>query len=195
MKYLLQLRALFICSLFLITFQAKAIIIDESIDGDFSDLPGSPSSFILDPGDNFFSGTTIAGDPDIISVTIDIEMVALQLVSYTSPDNLGFMGMQLGSLWTEGIGGAINPANLLGWAHFGPGNGTVGTDILDNLAAGPGAMGFSTPLAPGQYTFLIQQTGGAPIDYQFNFITAIDEPHTIALFATMLLLLSLRRRI
>lgn len=188
------LLKLCLACLLLTASQANAIIINESIHGDFSGVPGAPSSFMLDAGDNLFSGSTIGGDFDIIHMTISTELIALELVGYTSIDNLGFIAMQSGAIWTEGLGGAINPANLLGWSHFGPGNGTVGTDILDDMAISPGSIGFSLPLGSGDYTFLIQQTGGAQIDYQFNFITAIPEPSLWALMAFAVLMLSIRHR-
>ena len=88
---------------------------------------------------------------------------------------------------------AINPANLLGWSHFGPGNGTVGTDILDNIGAGAGAMGFVPPLPAGDYTFLIQQTGGSASDYTFQF-SVVPLPPTVLLLGPVLLVITRLRR-
>ena len=60
----------------------------------------------------------------------------------------------------------------------------------DEAAVG---SGFIPPLAPGDYTFLIQQTGGAPIDYTFTFTTtSVPAPATLLLMG--LGLVALRRR-
>ena len=133
---------------------------------------------VLAWGANLVTGTTIAGDPDLLHVNLPdgFRLDALVLTAYAALDNLGFIAVQAGPIWTEGLGGAINPANLLGWSHFGPGNGTVGTDILDNMGLGAGAIGFTPPLLAGDYTFLIQQTGGAGINYTFDYFTAVPLP-------------------
>lgn len=60
---------------------------------------------------------------------------------------LSFIAIQGGATWTEGVGGAITPANLLGWAHVAPGD--VGSDIMGAIGAGAGAIGFAAPLGPG----------------------------------------------
>jgi hypothetical protein len=115
--------------------------------------------------------------------------------SYVSTDNLSFIGFQAGSQLTEPFSGA-NPANLLGYLHFGP--TTAGTEIIDNLAnsntSTPAAMGFVAPLPAGPYTFWVQQTGVAA-SYSFDFvITAVPEPEQWALMLGGALLVAARVR-
>jgi len=66
-------------------------------------------------------------------------------------------------MWTAGTGFSVNASALLGWTHFGPAasGAGVGQDILDNMAMGQGAAGFTPPLGPGVYTLLFQDTESA----------------------------------
>ena len=69
-----------------------------------------------------------------------------------------------------------NPANLLGWALFGPGVGNMNTNILPTIGTGAGSQGFTPPLTGSDYTFWIQQTGD-PCTYHLNFVV-VPEPAT-----------------
>lgn len=77
---------------------------------------------------------------------------------------------------------------MLGYTHPGTANTTalLGTDILDDLAAGAGAAGFSRPLPAGNYTFWVQQTNAQNVDYGFN-LTVVPEPADAAWAVTGLL--------
>jgi len=160
-------------------FAESATVYDETIDGDLSNNPGNPTSIVLGLDNNQVIGSTIHADPDLLhfNMPLGVRLDSLILESFTSDDNLGFIGIQSGSIWSAGLGGTINPDNLLGWTHYGWGNGTVGTDILDELGLGAGAVGFTPPLLHGDYTILIQQTGSwDSIDYTFNFATNVPLP-------------------
>ena len=70
--------------------------------------------------------------------------------------------------------------DMLGWAHFGPGEGhDNGADLLPSI--GINGQGFEPPLTGPTYTFWIQQTGDTT-DYQLDFIvTPVPEPATCLL--------------
>jgi hypothetical protein len=133
---------------------------DESVNGDLSGIRLAPTVISLGAGSNTITATSVAGDLEYYTVTVPVgfELSAITLVSYVSLDNLAFVAVQNGTVFTEPPTGT-NVAQLLGWTHFGPGNSTVGTDILDNMGAGAGAIGFTPPLGAGNYVFWSQQTG------------------------------------
>ena len=60
-------------------------------------------------------------------------------------------------------------ANLLGYSHFGTGLNQVGTDTFEDLAAGPGAIGFFAPLPNGNYTYWAQEVGLDEATYTLDF--------------------------
>ena len=148
-----------------------AVVWNESIHGDFSNDRFNPTLVTLALGVNSVIASTSAGDLEYF--TIDLpqgwQLNALTLPSYVGEDRMAFIAVQSGPIFTEPN---INPnvANLLGWTHFGPLAANVGTDILDNIGQGQGAIGFEPPLPSGQYTFWVQQIGPQLVTYQFNFI-------------------------
>ena len=111
---------------------------------------------------------------------------AVVAVSNTSP-SISFIGVQRGTQFTESAG-APNVANILGYTHFGAGNGTLGTDILDNMGTGAGAIGFTPPLTAANYTFWSQETSASPATYTLDFqVTAVPNAVPIPGGAFMLL--------
>ena len=61
---------------------------------------------------------------------------------------------------------------LVGAAH-------VGTDILDDLGAAAGTIGFSGSLGSGTYSFWAQDTGAFDDIWSITFVTSpIPEPST-----------------
>ncbi len=190
-----------VCLLAATSSQAASFLFNEASDGDLSGTPASPTRFGNSPlsvgysvGSNIIVGTTVAGDYDILSFTVGAgqQLSAINVFSYASTDDKAFLGVQSGSTWNNGLGAGINfnVATLLGYAHYGPGPGAAqpGTDVLDNLGSAPGAIGFTGPLGAGTYTFLIQQTGPAVVNYGLDFqLTAVPEPGTYAAMAGALL--------
>lgn len=137
---------------------ANADNYDEGMDGDISGNQLAPTSIGLDPGSNTITATSVSGDREYFTVSVPagFQLSALMVVSYTSVDPVAFIGVQNGTTFTEPPTGT-DPANLLGYAHFGTGH--VGTDILDDIGAGVGSQTFTPPLGAGNYTFWAQQTG------------------------------------
>src|SRR5262245_32953859 len=108
----------------------------ESVDGDLSSLPASPTLWTLSTGANSLTGS--AGiqpggfDPDIVSFTIP-ENSQLDGIKFDNlrDDSAAFFGLQAGTPWNDGVGGAMTGANLLGWSLIG--YGTFPNDLLVEL--------------------------------------------------------------
>lgn len=172
-----------------------ATIHDETVNGDLANAGGAPTALgTLALGASRVIAWSAGGDRDYFSITIGAgrQLSALNLVSYIGADQRAFLGVQSGATFTEPPTGT-NVANLLGWTHFGPGTLAVaGSDILDNLGAGPGAQGFSGALGPGTYTFWAQQLG-ARTDYVLEFVV-VPAPGMGAVMLGGLAVLARRRR-
>jgi hypothetical protein len=174
MKIRLNLSLMFLV-IILTAFLAGTVLADTSYDeGTDGDLSGDrlhPSTLTLTPGSNVLTATSVAGDLEYVTVSVpsDFELGAILLESYISTDDRSFIALQSGTTFTEPPTGT-DVSNLLGYTHFGTGLGQVGTDILDDMAGGAGAMGFTPPLSSGSYTFWLQETGTASATYTINFV-------------------------
>ncbi len=177
---------------------ASAISIDESTFGDLSDDPANPTPLDFEVGDNIITGSVTSGPgadtQDFLTFTIEPgeALTALLLLQYEDldvggPANRGFHGINAGA------------------ASFPPGTGTYlgsnhldfeppGTDLLPVLATMPiSGTGFTVPLGPGTYSYVIQQTGPQLNGYSVNFVVT-PEPTTGLLLLSGLGLLAVRRR-
>jgi Ca2+-binding RTX toxin-like protein len=146
---------------------------DEATDGDISGDRLVPDALMLEEGVNSLTATSAAGDREYITVTVPegFQLDSLNLVSYASSDDIAFAGVQSGTTFTEPPEGT-NVANLLGWTHMSATQ--EGTDILDNIGSGQGAIGFTAPLPSGDYTFWLGQTG-ASSTYTLEFnVSEVD---------------------
>lgn len=148
-----------------------AIIHDESVNGDISGDRFHPTTYTLSNGVNSIIATTSANDLEYITLIVPPghRLAQVILASYVSDNGIAFIGMQAGSTFTEDPSNP-NVANLLGWAHFGPDFGNVGTDILDDMGTSFGSIGFTPPLPAGPYTYWLQQFDFDPTTYQFDFV-------------------------
>src|SRR5262245_17264271 len=174
-----------------------SVLYDESVSGDLSNNPGSPTPLTATLGVNSVLGTVggTTGTQDWLTLHVPAGMLlnSLILAAYTSTDPQGFIGLQAG---TSFVGSTGNPASYLGYAHFGTSatNGTlppanlVGSDLLPIMGdptIAQGSQGFLPPLGSGDYTFLIQQLG-SNTGYRFDFVTindiasdlVVDKSHT-----------------
>src|SRR5580765_3237947 len=144
---------------------------DEAVDGDLSNDGLNPTVLPPTEGVNTLAASSVAGDLDYFTfgVLSGFKLDAIVLTSFDSTDDLAFAAVQSGTTFTEPPVGT-DPANLLGWVHFG--TALVGTDILDDMGLGDGAIGFTPPLPRGFYSFWIQQTGPEVVGYEMQFIFA-----------------------
>jgi len=206
-----------VCAL-LAAAPAIATIYDEAVTSvDLSNDKAHPTALTLTPGSNSVIGTVNGfgkGDPqDWVSFTIPTGFVMTSYVNsaYGSADDQGFTGFHVGSSFPGGVMSEFDPANYAGYAHFGfaannpDGNpvaaSTVGVDLLPlmaNPSFAPGATGFTPPLGPGTYTFLIQQGDDVTTSYQFDMnVRSVPEPGSSLCLLGMggLAIFALRRRL
>lgn len=150
---------------------APTALYDEATDGDITDDATNPLALDLQNGSNVINGTVIAGDLDYVTVHVPAGHVlsALDLVDFDSTDDLSFIGIQRGTVFTEPPT-ETQVENLLGFTLIGP--DVAGTDILPNIGTGEGAQGFTAPLEAGDYTFWIQQTGPELVGYSLDLVVS-----------------------
>ena len=137
--------------------------------GDLSGDRLTPTSWNVTAGSNRLIAATSPGDQEYLRVNVPaghfLKSIELQL--YTTSDAM-FIGVQQGTIFTV-TPGAATAADMYGYAHFGNSENNVGTDILDDMGAAPGAIGFTPPLPSGSYTFWLQQGTPGSTLYQFDF--------------------------
>jgi hypothetical protein len=149
----------------------------EKQSGDMSGDRKMPTAVSLDLGANkitgrFGSRTTGSGtetDLDYFKIKIAPGQVLSAIVLGTATDvgvGVSFISLQAGKVMTVPPD-TQTPAKLLGWMHFGTGD--EGNNILPDIAAGPGAIGFTPPLGAGTYTFWLQELSVCSCRYEFNF--------------------------
>ncbi|MDB9527174.1 pre-peptidase C-terminal domain-containing protein [Oscillatoria sp. CS-180] len=141
---------------------------DEAVGGDISNDPSNPLTLPLTEGTTRLTASTGDSDQEYVTVTVPegFELSSLVLEAY-SPNDVGFIGVQQGSTFTEPLDDSAIRENILGYTLFGNSR-QIGTDILDEIGNGLNAQGFDGPLPSGTYTFALQQLG-AESDYTLAF--------------------------
>ena len=172
---------------------AAVTVWDEDVNGDLSGDQFAPTAVTVELGTNSITGTTQVGDLDFFTITVPdgALLTELLLTSFESTDDLAFLAIQSGPVITD----LTVADDLLGWLH--PSAAFVGTDILDDLALGEGAIGFTAPLGPGTYTLWMQQLNVEPVAYGFDLIiepVSVPEPSMVALLVLGLGALAVTRR-
>lgn len=171
--------------------RASAASYNESIDGDLSGTPATPTAWMLDVGANVLTGRAglIAGtfdyDYDLFAITIPAgrQLDSIELTNYENVDpfGFGFIGMQAGSPWLDTVGPAVSGAFLMGYTHIEP--VLEGGDVLSKMQEHSGEPPFTVPLGPGTYSLLIQDIELA-YDYTMTFnVSGVPEPSSAALLA------------
>lgn len=200
-----QARFAALAALSLTTFAASAY--DELAEGDLSGDRFAPTALAFAEGTNSVSGTFGFdpnanggdGEQDIDYFTFTIaegfQLTEILVNRFVGDDGLAFMGIQEGTTFTEPALGA-DAGNLLGYVLFGPNadEATPGTNILDDMGTGPGSMGFTGPLGPGDYTIWLNQTGATTTHTTTFTVTAIPAPASTALLGLAGLAAARRRR-
>ena len=161
-------------------------IYDESVSGDLSGDPAAPTALAFDVGSNRVIGsvTTPADTRDYLTFTIEAgqSLTGILLDAY-APFDTTFQAINSGA--TSFIPSGGTSGSFLGSSHLN--GGSVGNDVLPLMAALPfGGIGFTIPLGPGTYSYLIQQTGPEVTQYTLDF-QIVPEPGTAALLALGLL--------
>jgi hypothetical protein len=182
---------------------AAAANYNEGVNGDLSDNLASPTTWILEGGNNSISGSAGVGDVrsdyDLVTFTVPVGMQidSVRLDSYANQGYASFLGLQATSAWTTGFDFGVDGDTLLGWVLFD--NSYVGTNMLPQMGAngaGYASGGFTPPLGAGTYTMLLQDYA-TPFSYGLTFaVSAVPEPATLSLAAVGLLgVWSQRRRL
>jgi hypothetical protein len=145
-----------------------APLYDEASSGDITNDPSNPLRLQLATGANRLNASVVSPDLDYVSINVpaDTELTGIKLNRYDSTNTQSFIALQPGTEFTE-LAASPNVANLLGHAHFGI--VSLGLDILPVIGTGPGAQMFTPPLAAGDYTFWIQETGTDLVDFSITF--------------------------
>lgn len=156
---------------------------DEATQGDLSDLPHAPTPLALSPGANIVAGTNgPSGVPDVpdldyftVVVPSGYTLSSVMLENASVGGAFSFVAIQAGASVTVSWD-RPTAEPLLGWAHYG--SSDVGSDLLPLIGEGAGAVGFTGPLGPGQYTLWLMELDGAePHAYRFSLgLTAVPGP-------------------
>jgi hypothetical protein len=168
---------------------AAATLWNESVNGDLSNVRTAPTNLALSIGSNTITGTTVAGDVDFFTVTVpgSAFFSALTLIQFTTADDLDFLAIESGPIITS----TTSPANMLGYVHLNA--AFVGTDVLDDMALGDGALGFTPPLPAGTYAMWTQQLQTQMVSYSFDLVV-VPEPTQATLLTAGLVVLAVARR-
>ena len=158
--------------------------------GDLSNDRLAPTLLSLSSGTNSVTGAVTAGERDYFRITVpDGASLAQIVLAAYGTNNRGFFAIQEGTQITVDPA-AASAAPLLGYVHTA---GTLrGTDILDDMGAGFGAMQFTPPLGPGDYSFWMQQVNAVLTTYTFDLVI-VPEPSVASLFAAGLVALAIAR--
>jgi len=154
-----------------------AVVWNEAVAGDLSSDPLAPTVVGFSSGANVVSGSLSqpGGDlRDFLTFTLGPDQFLTGLVlDALVADGAGFQGINSGS--TSFVPDVDTAGNFLG-LEFVDGT-SVATDMLPALASGLfGSTGFSVPLGPGTYTYVIQEvTPGQASAYQLSF-QVVPEP-------------------
>jgi hypothetical protein len=170
---------------------AAATVWDEGVNGDLSSDRLAPTALSLSLGTNRIIGSVTSGERDYFRFTVPVGAAfsQLNLAAYGTA-NLGFLAIQTGTQITVDPA-APSAAPLLGYVHTSL--GLVGSDILDDMGTGAGAIQFTPPLGPGDYSFWMQQTSAVLTSYTFD-VLIVPEPSVASLLATGLAALTIARR-
>jgi hypothetical protein len=164
-----------------------AVVWNESVNGDLSNVPTAPTSFNLSVGTNSLIATMPGADLDFATIVVPPNSVlsGIILAGYESIDEISFIAIGPGSQLPASIL-TYDPTGLLGYAHFGPSSDyPVGADLFDGLSIPQDPLpGFTPPLTSGTYSFWIQQESFIDTGYSLDFIVtaAVPEPTTWLMF-------------
>lgn len=152
---------------------SAAVIHDESVDGDLSTNPATPTALAFAVGGNTVIGTTgnTTGtiDRDYITFTLGPgQMLTGLTLLGLAPDNIAFTSFNAGNVGVVPSGATIG--DFLSGIHITAAN--IGSNLMilfDTASVTTNSL--PTPdLGPGTYTYLIQQTSPILQSYSLEFI-------------------------
>jgi hypothetical protein len=170
-----QLRLMVGAGALLCFWACSAFAIDEAVTGDISSAPTAPTPVTLVLGSNTMKGSVNgSGDADdYITFTIPAGQRLTNLKLQSWGTNRGFHAINSGA--TSFIPSTTTAASFLGGNHVD--SAPAGTDLLPALGSSPIAgSGFSVPLGPGTYTYLVQQTSAILTNYEFTLVIGATPP-------------------
>lgn len=181
---------------------AAASVVDESTLGDFSDERLAPTALRLAPGvtvlGGWFGASAVPDQHDLDYVTLTVPaghvLSRMTLEEAYVGGAFSFVGMQAGPVVTIPATWTQIESPLLGWAHFG--SATVGLDLLPDMAASPGSVGFAAPLPAGTYALWIMELDRSEA-YRYALgleVTPVPAPATVVAMAAVAALGHRRRR-
>jgi hypothetical protein len=177
-----QLSNITICiallTLALLTQHAQAVVDwNEGTNGDLSDNGNAPTNLgTWGPGTHSIiaSSDGLDGSADIddfrFSIPAGSTLLSLTNSAYTGTDQTAFVGIAAGTT----INHATAPTGLLGYTHFGPGQGNTGMDLFP-LMSPP-----VSPQGPGNYSVWWQQAG-LPATVQLDFVVTPEPASAMTL--------------
>jgi len=157
---------------------SAGVVWDESVNGDLSTDPATPTPLVFSPGGNVITGTVrlsngTGGDRDFITFNVPPggTLTGLNLLAW-APDFTGFIAFNGGT--TSWVPDLTTDPNFLAGIHVA--GYLTGFDLLP-LFVTDAVTSNSLPsaeLGPGDYCFVVQQTGSALQAYSFDFV--LDAP-------------------
>ena len=160
---------------------AAAVIHDESVNGDLSTNPATPTALAFPVGSSTVIGTTgnTTGTVDRDYITFTLApgevLVGLTLLGL-APDNIAFTSFNAGNVGVIPSGATIG--DFLSGIHITAAN--IGSNLMvlfDTASVTTNSLPLPE-LGPGTYTYLIQQTSPILQSYSLDFI--VSEPVSTA---------------
>lgn len=162
---------------------------NEAVSDDLAYAGTAPTAVSFGPGANEVSGTTgrdAAGTVDRDHFTFTIApgwqletLTVLAGSTFLGGASASFIGMQSGPvMMVDPVSNSA--AGLLGWWLYNEND--IGNDILQQMGASPGALGYAGALPAGTYTVWVQETASGLARYGFDFaVTQVPEPASLLL--------------
>ncbi len=173
---------------------------DEGVDGDLSTDPLAPTPIAFGLGSNIVIGEmqSPSDTRDYLTFVIpagqalsELNLLGYEDLDVGGPGDTGFNAIHPGA--TSQVPSGANSGDFLGGNHVL--DSFVGTDLLPGLAAGAlSGTGFASPLGPGTYTYLIQQTGPERTGYELEFVFIPSPAGSVAMLTGMGVIAIRRRR-
>jgi len=159
-----------------------AVVHDEAVDGDLSSLAAAPTALAFAAGGNTVIGSVrnsnnASGDRDFLTFTVGAgqTLSALNLLAY-DPPFISFCAFNAGT--TSYVPGVASDPNFLAGIHIDGSH--VGLNLMPFfVAAAVTSNSLPSPeLGPGDYCFVIQQTGTTLQSYSLEFVIDASVPAT-----------------